>query len=411
MRRLTHSLLLVFVFTIPWEYSLDLGAPLGNIARIAGLLLLAAAIPAALEAGGIRRLVLFHWLVLILYLWLCCSIFWTADVSVTVEKLRGYFQEMMIVWLIWEFVEDQRSLRAVLRAWLAGSWVLAILTVVNFLSTLYLAATQVRFVPVNQDPNDVARFLALGFPVAALLLQAERNRLVRLIALGYFIVGLAAVLLTGSRGGLVAVFVALAGCAVLLMHSAPRQVLKVALFLPFIAAILWFTVPLQTYERMATLLSQLQGGDLNQRTGIWAFGWQAFAQAPLIGHGVGTFVLAAGLAFIDTAHNTGLSILVEDGLVGFALALAIVVAAFGMAFRATGAQRLVFLTLLATWAVSAQVGTVAESRTTWLMFGVIAVAARLDTQNVPWRVSSDSVQDSEFSTSQPRVPRAFVAGP
>ena len=37
MRRTTWILLLVLAFAIPWEYSLDLGEPLGNVARIAGL--------------------------------------------------------------------------------------------------------------------------------------------------------------------------------------------------------------------------------------------------------------------------------------------------------------------------------------------------------------------------------------
>lgn len=40
MRRIAWFLLLIFAFAIPWEYSLDLGEPLGNIARIVGLLLL-----------------------------------------------------------------------------------------------------------------------------------------------------------------------------------------------------------------------------------------------------------------------------------------------------------------------------------------------------------------------------------
>ena len=47
-------------------------------------------------------------------------------------KLRGYLQEMMIVWLIWEFAESPHDLRNLMRAWLAGSWVLAILTIVKF---------------------------------------------------------------------------------------------------------------------------------------------------------------------------------------------------------------------------------------------------------------------------------------
>ena len=58
-----------------------------------------------------------------------------------------------------------------MRAWLAGSWVLALLTIANFALARSCIAEQIRFAAAGQDPNDVARFLDLGFPVAALLLD------------------------------------------------------------------------------------------------------------------------------------------------------------------------------------------------------------------------------------------------
>jgi hypothetical protein len=64
MRRVAWWLLALFAFAIPWEYSLDLGEPFGNVARIAGLLLLLAAVPALLQAGSLRRPDLLQWLVL-----------------------------------------------------------------------------------------------------------------------------------------------------------------------------------------------------------------------------------------------------------------------------------------------------------------------------------------------------------
>ena len=71
MRRISWGLLLLFVFAIPWEYSVDLGEPLGNIARIAGLVLLLFAVPAVLQAGRLRNPGPLQWLVLALYLWIC----------------------------------------------------------------------------------------------------------------------------------------------------------------------------------------------------------------------------------------------------------------------------------------------------------------------------------------------------
>jgi O-antigen ligase len=377
MRRIAWVLLLLFAFTIPWEYSLDLGEPLGNIARIAGLLLLLAAIPAVLQAGRMRSPGPMQWLVVAFYLWFCCTYFWTIDSPATLEKLRGYFQEMMVVWLVWEFAESPDDLRMMLRVSVAGSWVLALLTLANFASPEAVAAGQIRFVAGGQDPNDVARFLDLGFPMAALLYDGESGWLGRMLAAGYLPLGLVAVLLTASRGGFLAASVALVGCGILLARGHASRVLAGVFVLPAVAAGLWLLVPRETFARLATISEQLQGGDLNQRWNIWSAGWHAFVQAPVFGRGAGSFVVAAGTSPIDTAHNTALAILVEGGLCAFFLAAAIVALATWSVMRTRGTLRLALATLLVVWAVTSLVATVHESRTTWLLLAMIALAGRM----------------------------------
>ena len=229
MRHIAWFLLLIFAFAIPWEYSLDLGEPLGNIARILGLLLILVAVPAVLQAGRLRTPGPIQWLVLAFYLWFCCTYFWTIDPLATLEKMRSYFQEMMIVWLVWEFAESPRDLRDLLRAYVAGSCVLAALTVANLGSPEAVASGQFRFAATGQDPNDVARFLDLGFPLAALLFDSERRWPTRLLALGYLPLGLVAVLLTASRGGFLAAVVALVGCGILLSRTHLKGVLAAIL--------------------------------------------------------------------------------------------------------------------------------------------------------------------------------------
>jgi O-antigen ligase len=379
MRRIAWGLLLLFAFAIPWEYSLDLGEPLGNVARIAGLLLLLVAVPAILQAGRLRTPGPMQWLVLAFYLWFCCSYFWTIEPQTTLEKMRAYFQEMMTVWLVWEFAESPRDLRSLLRAYVAGSWILAALTLANLASAEAIAAGHIRFVAAGQDPNDVARFLDLGFPLAALLLNSESCWPGRLLALGYLPLGLAAVVLTASRGGLLAAVVALAGCALLLgrnYRSHAKGLLAGAATLPIIAAALWFAVPHETFERLGTIPEQLEGG-LNQRWNIWTLGWHAFVRAPLFGTGAGTFAGAAGLNPLDTAHNTILSILVSGGLCAFFLAVAIVALAAWSILQTHGPLRLAMATALLVWVVTSLVATVEESRTTWLLLGMIALAGRL----------------------------------
>ena len=377
MRRTAWILLLLFAFAIPWEYSLDLGGLLGNAARIAGLLALLAAVPAVLEAGRMRTPGAFWWLTLALFLWFCCSYFWTIDPAASLEKIRGYFQEMMIVWLAWEFADTPVDLRALLRATVAGSWVLALLTLAAFRSPEAIAAGQIRFAAYGQDPNEVARFLDLGFPLAALLVNCERRWLARILGLGFFPLGLVAVLLTASREGFLAAVIGIVGSVVLLTQGRSRRVVAAAFALPPFLAALWLIVPTATLARLATIPEQLQTGDLNQRLNIWSAGWRAFTHAPILGSGAGSFVAAARLSPIDTAHNTALSIAVSGGLCALSLAAILVALAVRSAFRSHGPLRIALITSLMVWVLTSLVATVEENRTTWLLLAIVAVAGRL----------------------------------
>jgi O-antigen ligase len=378
MRRVAWGLLVVFAFAIPWEDSLDFGEPWGNVARIAGLALLLAAVPAILQAGRVRRPGAMQWVVLVFYLWICCTYFWTIDPAATLVKMRGYFQELMTVWLVWEFAEDPGDLRTLLQATVAGSWVLAILTLVNFSSAQAVAEARIRFAAYGQDPNDVARFLVFGFPLAAALVATGKSRWAeRVLALGYLPLGLLAVLLTASRGGFLAAAVALAGCAILLVRAQPKAALASTLALPPLAAVIWLVVPSGTWERLSTIPQQLQSGNLNQRLNIWSAGWHAFAKAPILGSGVGSFTSAAGLSPIDTAHNTALSVAVGGGLCALLLASVIVFLGTRAVLRTRGTLRMALATALATWSVTSLAATVEENRSTWLLFALIAFAGRL----------------------------------
>lgn len=321
-----------------------------------------------------------QWFVLALYLWFCCSGFWTIDQPATLERLRAYFQEMMAVWLVWEFADSPSDLRMILRAYVAGSCVLAAVTLANFTSPEAIAAGQIRFFAEGLDPNDTARFLDLGFPLAALLFDGETRWPFRLLAIGYLPLGILAVLLTASRGGFIAAVLALAGSAILLARAQPRRVFALFLGLPALAAALWSIVPLESLQRLSTISEQLNGGNLNDRVNIWEQGWAAFVRAPLTGSGAGSFVAAAHLAPIDTAHNTALSIAVSGGLVALFLASVILTLAIRAVFKLNGPLFLALSTALLVWMVTTLTASVEESRTTWLLFALIALAARLSAE-------------------------------
>jgi O-antigen ligase len=394
MRKLTQALLILFVFAIPWEYSLDLGAPFGNIARILGLVVLLFVPFAIMQTGTLHRPGAMVWLTAVLYLWFCCTFFWTSAPQETLTKLRGYPQEMMLIWLLPEFVECNKDVRGILRAWLAGSWILALLTFASFVWQDTAATDQIRFAAAGQDPNDTARFLVFGFPIAAILFDGNERRPGKFLAAGYLPVGLAGVLLTASRSGFLVALVALSGCTVLLARRHSRMLLAAALMLPPFAWLAWAWAPRGTLERIGTIAEQLQHGDLNQRVEIWRAGWQAFVRAPFCGHGAGSFAATAGLAPIDTAHNTILAIAVEGGLIALALAMAIVIVALAHIKTMRGSLRIGLGILMAVWLALSLVGTVGENRATWLLLGLIASCRRLAEESPV--LSRDSAQTNPF---------------
>lgn len=377
MQRIVSILLVLYAFAVPWQYALDLGEPFGNVARIVGLLLLAAAIPALLARPRWSRPHPLSLLVLALFLYLSATYLWSIDPLATLDKIRAYFQVMMVVWIAGEFVERPAQFRHLLRALLLGSIVLCALTFAGFLSaSAAAAAEQARFTASGQDPNDVARFLDLVFPIAAYLIAIERSGWLRLLAALYFPLGLLAVLLTASRGGFLGAVVALLAAAVLFLRWRPVFAAWAGLLLALSASATALIVPPETFARLATIPAQFASLDFNDRFSIWTAGLHAFAHAPWLGFGAGNYALASGLAAEDTAHNTLVALLVMGGLLAASLLVAILLAALAAILRARGLARSAFLGVFLVWCVTASVGSVEENRMTWLIFACFLLVGK-----------------------------------
>lgn len=402
MRRMAWALLLLFVFTLPWEYSADFGPPWGNVSRMTGLLLMLVMALASLQARRLRAPGLLQAIALVFLVWFCASSWWSLDAAESFHAAGGLFQQMFVLWSVWELAESPEDVRAVMRVYVLGACVLTLLT----WATLGLpgAAEQVRFVPNGQDPNDVARYLVLGIPMAALLMNTNTHWTERVLGGAYIPMAVFAVVLTASRGGFLSLIVVLTGIGALAIRR--RRIVAVAggVAIATVAAMLWFVVPRETLGRLTTIPDQLMGGDLNQRWNIWAAGWRAFAHAPWLGSGLGTFVTAAGTAPEDTAHNTALAIAVEGGVVALALMAALVILALFMAVRLPHRPRLGMMAILAAWLFLSVVSNLQGSRITWLLLGLVSVAARLAEED------RDALARC-FASTERDAPNRFTSSP
>jgi O-antigen ligase len=166
----------------------------------------------------------------------------------------------------------------------------------------------------------------------------------------YFVLGTVAILLTGSRGALLVAVVAL--FVVPWTLTQVRRGVRVAAVVIVLGAGLasaWF-VPAFAFERLSTTRSEITEGSLNNRLRIWKRGLQAVPDRPLHGYGPAGWFPAIG--WNKAPHNTYLSILVEEGLIGLLLYLAILTVVLARLLRLHTFERRVGLTTLAALAVA-----------------------------------------------------------
>jgi O-antigen ligase len=126
-------------------------------------------------------------------------------------------------------------------------------------------------------------------------------------------------------------------------------------------------VPARTIERVLTVSNSSNFGN---RLPIWEIALRVFSDHPALGIGAGAFLPAGGANYV--AHNTFLSVLVEQGILGFVVFLGIVGALIAGIWQMRGQGRYAWITLLICWCVGVSTLTWEQSRWTWALFAMAA---------------------------------------
>jgi O-antigen ligase len=389
LNRLAFGFFCLFVFSIPWE-NLLMWSALVTVSHMLGVVALPMAVLAILESGRLRGLSVPLVLMALFVAWGCLSFFWTVDAEATTKLVISWVQNLGMVWLIWELAYERGRQLVLMRAYVFGTLVSAGDTIFSYLTgskVLYQRYTASGF-----DPNDLALLLALSLPISFYLTMIHKHsRLVWIYRL-HLLAAIFAIGLTGSRGVLIATLVAL----VYLPFGSVRMTFrKKCAFLLVGVTVVSFTLaflPQTTWQRWGRIGSELEQGSWSGRKAIWAAGLELVREYPVLGVGAGGFRTATSSVLV--AHNTFLSVLVEEGLVGFALFLLLILSLALPALRLPTVERNLWLVLLVTWAVGVSSLTWETKKASWFLLGL--AAARLAARGVHCGV---------------RVPRtAFVTG-
>src|SRR5215471_261736 len=377
--KLAFVSLWLLVFAIPWEDAITI-SDFGTSARLIGVVTIVLGFLAILEKGTLRRPAAGH---LVMGLFVTSAAFtylWSLYPEGTLNQTVTYIQLLALVWLIWELSPQVEQQKRLMQAYILGTFVSGIDTIYRFVS--HQESAYQRYAGAGLDANDLGLMMALSIPVSYFLLLQEKGPMVWVYRLQIVLAG-TTIFLTASRGATLASLVALAIVPLTQTRLTTRQRIAVLLTIALLIVGVLLFVPASSWERLSTAPDELTHGTLTGRKIIWKAGWEIFREHPYVGIGANAFrlvvcrVLTEPIRLDDPvsvappAHNTFLSVLVEEGVMGFAIFCAML-AVLALSLRALPKfpQKL-WIVCLGVWVVGVSSLTWEMRKPTWFFFGLL----------------------------------------
>ena len=376
--KIAFGSLWLLVFAMPWEDAITIPG-FGTSVRLIGMVTLGLGALAILERGKIRKPAIGHIVMALFVVLATVSFLWSLYPEGTLIEAFSYIQLFTMVWLIWELAPKVQEQMHLMRAYVLGTFVSGIDTFYLFLS--HQESVYQRYAGAKLDANDLGLIMALSIPMSYYLLIQNRGRMVWVYRVQLILAG-TTILLTASRGATLATVVALTIIPLTQARLGGRQ--RVALVLTVILLIggILFFVPETSWERLATMPTEFEQGTFTGRTIIWKAGWEIFRAHPFIGIGANAFRIMVSRELAEPirmgeadpappAHNTFLSVLVEQGVLGFVVFCGML-GALAVSLRGMPPfpQRL-WIVSLAVWVVGVSSLTWEMRKPTWFFFGLL----------------------------------------
>jgi O-antigen ligase len=332
----------------------NLGGPLLSLAKIAGAVL-AISWLAGIASGRYTRLFPSDHpnltFALISFLaWNALSVVWAEDPDRVYAYAFSFLLSFLLFAIIYSAVVSTRVARMLVFGFIVGATVTSAYGILvqpdaSALATSPAASDGLdRLAGTVGDPNELASLLVAGVALSgAIVFNRAVSPGVRMLtgaAAGLMLLG---VLMTLSRGGLVALAALILTGMLVAGRYRPQMI---AAGLAIIAVALTFFFGIASPEARDRITAADGGGG---RTDIWKVGERMVAAEPVTGVGAANFqvsaihylltpgAIRADDRLIDSpsvVHNSYLQILVETGVIGLGLFLAIVASCIAAAIRA-----------------------------------------------------------------------------
>jgi O-antigen ligase len=367
LEKFAFASLWLLVFAIPWENSLMIPG-IGTGARLIGILASGISALAIIEKGRVRVPSPGHVMMALFTTWAALSYLWSINPDVSLTQVFSYFQLLVMGWMIWELACRTRDQTRLMQAYVLGTFVSSIDTAHRYLS--HRETVYQRYAGAGFNPNELALIMALSIPISYYLLIESKGGISWIYRLQLVLAG-TTVLLSASRGGGVASLIALAVVPLTYARLTRPQIIANTLMVGVLVWAALVFVPATSWQRLSSIPEEFSQGTLNGRTVIWKEGLDVFRAHPFLGVGPGGFMESLQhMPYPESAHNTYLSVLVEEGVIGLGFFCAwIAVVALSVKEMPPLPQKL-WIVFLGVWVVGVSVCTQVE-KPTWFFFSLL----------------------------------------
>lgn len=382
LERLGFAGLVIFVFVIPFERSIAVGA-IGGLARVIGPVSVVLGIIGLYRGGRIRFRApsLFVVAMALFVLLNAASVFWSVSTGASIRRAGTFAQLWLVVVLVWQLVRSEHRRRALLQAYVSGGWIAAGSILFGFV-TGWGYDNNFRVAGFDSNANWAALAIALAIPMAWHLAITSGRRWIQWLDGLYLLAALVAIGLTASRGGLIAALLALTIVPFTFGRLGWWRSTLIVVLLVSASIAAWNILPKENVARIAAGPTELTQGDLTGRTEIWQAGLQVLPDRPLLGYGSGAYSVAVVPVLgrgIDS-HNGYLAILVQLGVVGLALFVGLILlAAVPPALASRGSERVFYVVLAAVLVVALLPANFEFHKATWFILALLTTRSAVVT--------------------------------
>jgi O-antigen ligase len=317
-----------------------------------------------------------------------------------------YLQLTLLVILCDQLMRNEKRIQTMMLVYIGAAQITVLSAVSQFTSYGGSAAQLFRPTGAVGNANELGIYASIAIVMCVYFIQTTRNGLIKLFTIFCLFTSAVALVLSGSRG---AILFFIPVVIYQLLRGGRRSVQLVIVALVIFVMVAGF-IPGSYWQRIADIPSVIlnQEDTVGQRYQFWDLALNAWQTSPILGIGSGAVNIVLGESDLVKsgvsipAHNTYITVLAENGLVGFMVYISILALTIYILFRLDWIyhrKNKYFTQLIIVWQATLAIillnavkGEWETSKISWICVG-IALAFYGGTQLPKLHIKQDPILD------------------